>query len=136
MRYEGCCSLIEHTRAVTQTCIADLAVLGGSYEKNGCPLDRDLVVSGALLHDIGKFTEFTPADGAPVYSASARLIRHPLSGALIAAQTGHPDALVNLIATHSFEGKDSARTREADFVRSIDEFVFQCSVTGLRRITP
>ena len=132
VRYEGCCSLIAHVRAVTRACMANYAVLEGFYANNGCPLDRDLVVSGALLHDIGKFTEYTLRDGIPVSSPSAGLLRHPLSGAIIAAQAGLPDELVNLIATHSFEGKDSTRTREADFVRSIEDFVFRCSVTGLK----
>ena len=134
LRYAGCCSLLRHIRAVTRTCMADLEVLGDFYENNGCPLDRDLVVSGALLHDIGKFIEFTLVDGVPAHSPRAELLRHPLSGAIVAARAGLPDTLVNLIATHSFEGKDSARTREADFVRSVDEFVFNCSVAGLKKI--
>ena len=136
VRYRGARGLIDHIRAVTRTCMADLEVLGGFYENNGCPLDRDLVVCGALLHDIGKFTEFTLEAEVPAYSASAALLRHPLSGAIIAARAGLPDTVVNLIATHSFEGKDSARTREADFVRSVDEFVFNCSVAGLKKISP
>ena len=130
--YSGCrCSLIEHVRKVVQTCSANYALLSGFYVQNGCPLDRDLVVCGALLHDIGKFTEFTLREGEPVHSESAALLRHPLSGAIIAAEAGLPDAVVNLIATHSFEGERSVRTGEADFVRAVDEFVFKCSVAGL-----
>ena len=132
--YPGCrCSLIEHVRKVVQTCIADYELLSGFYAQNGCPLDRDLVVCGALLHDIGKFTEFTLRNGEPAHSESAGLLRHPLAGAIIAAETGLPDAVVNLIATHSFEGDRSERTGEADFVRAIDDFVFRCSVAGLAR---
>ena len=132
--YPGCsCSLIEHVRKVVQTCIADYALLSGFYALNGCPLDRDLVACGALLHDIGKFTEFSLREGEPVHSASAALLRHPLSGAIIASEAGLPDTVVNLIATHSFEGNRSARTPEADFVRTIDEFVFKCTVAGLNK---
>ena len=134
--YPGCsCNLIEHVRKVTQVCIANYGLLGGFYEANGCPMDRDTVVCGALLHDIGKFTEFTLRDGKPVYSASAELMRHPLSGAIIAAEAGLPNEIVNLIATHSFEGDRSARTKEADFVRTMDDFVFKCSVAGLLKKT-
>ena len=132
--YPDCrCSLIEHVRKVVQTCIADYEILNGFYAENGCPMDRDLVICGALLHDIGKFTEFTLREGKAVYSESAALLRHPLSGAIVAAETGLPDTVVNLIATHSFEGDRSVRTREADFVRTIDDFVFKCSVAGLAR---
>lgn len=135
VNYPGCrCGLLEHVRKVTQTCIAEYELLGGFYELNGCPMDRDLVVCGALLHDIGKFTEFTLIDGAPVHSGSAALLRHPLAGAIIAAKNGLPDAVVNLIATHSFEGDRSERTKEADFVRAIDDFVFKCTVAGLKKI--
>ena len=132
--YPGCrCSLIEHVRKVVQTCIADYALLSGFYAQNGCPLDRDLVVCGALLHDIGKFTEFTLREGEPAYSRNAALLRHPLAGAIIAAEAGLPETVVNLIATHSFEGDRSARTPEADFVRAIDDFVFRCTVAGLTK---
>ena len=132
--YPGCtCNLIEHVRKVVQTCIADYELLSGFYERNGCPLDRDLVVCGALLHDIGKFTEFTLQGGEPVHSQSAALLRHPLSGAIIAAEAGLPDTVVNIIATHSFEGDRSERSKEADFIRTVDDFVFRCSVAGLTR---
>ena len=132
--YPGCdCSLLEHVRKVVQTCIANYDLLGGFYERNGCPMDRDLIVCGALLHDIGKFTEFTMRGGEAVHSRSAALIRHPLAGAILAAETGLPDVIVNLIATHSFEGDRSVRTKEADFVRTIEDFVFRCSVAGLSK---
>lgn len=134
VNYLGCgCNLIQHVRKVVQTCLADYSLLSGFYEQNGCPMDRDVVACGALLHDIGKFTEFTLRDGKPVHSESAALMRHPLAGAIIAAEAGLPDVIVNLIATHSFEGDRSARSREADFVRTIDDFVFKCSVAGLSK---
>ena len=134
VNYPGCsCNLIEHVRKVTQTCIAVYELLGGFYEANGCPMDRDLVVCGALLHDIGKLTEFTVRDGEPVYSKSAKLLRHPLAGAIVAAKNDLPDEIVNLIATQSFEGDRSGRTREADFVRTLDDFVFKCTVAGLSK---
>lgn len=134
VNYPGCsCNLIRHVRKVVQTCLADYSLLCEFYEQNGYPMDRDMVACGALLHDIGKFTEFALRDGQPVHSESAVLMRHPLAGAIIAAEAGLPDVIVNLIATHSFEGDRSARTREADFVRTIDDFVFKCSVAGLSK---
>ena len=45
-----------------------------------------------------------------------------------------PDELVHLIAVHSFEGDKSYQTAESEFVRSIDIFVFNCSVKGLKKI--
>ena len=91
------------------------------------------MAAGALLHDIGKLTEFTIRDGTVAHGDNFELMRHPLSGALIAAQAGLPDTIVHLIATHSFEGDRSYQTAESSFFRTIDMFVFQNSVAGLEK---
>ncbi len=100
---------------------------------NGVPFDRNLVIAGALLHDIGKLTEFAFRDGAVCHSDSYQLLRHPLSGAILAHDAGLPDALVHLIAVHSFEGERSYQTAESAFVRKLDIFVFENSVAGLQK---
>ena len=130
-----CCSsnLLEHIRTVTQVCISNFDVLNKYYINNGVPFQRDIVVTGALLHDLGKFTEFSLENNKPVHSKTAYLMRHPLSGAIIAAKAGLPDEIVHLIATHSFEGDKSNQTAESDFIRQIDIFVFKCSVYGLKK---
>ena len=105
--------------------------LGGA-----CPgRDRcvDLVVAGALLHDIGKLTEFAHVDNQVCHSRNYQLLRHPLSGAVIAHEAGLPDELVHLIAVHSFEGEKSYQTVESNFVRKLDMFVFENSVWGLQK---
>ena len=135
LNWAGCsCNLIAHSRMVTQVCIDSYQRLAPGYAANGVMLDRDLVVCGALLHDIGKFTEFSLKDGKPVHSETAELLRHPLAGALMANQIGLPDKIVHLIATHSFEGERSAQTPESEFVRKLDMFVFESSVCGLEKI--
>ncbi len=132
--WKGCsCNLIEHIRVVTQLCIANYNCLSKFYVANGAPLDWDTVVCGALLHDLGKFTEFTWSAGGVTYSENAHLMRHPLSGAVMAAQCGLPDTIVHLIATHSFEGDASVKTAESAFVRAIDDFAFKCTVFGLEK---
>lgn len=72
--------------------------------------------------------------GKAVHGDDFQLLRHPLSGAIIAAQAGLPANLVHLIATHSFEGDKSYQTAESKFVRTIDIFVFQNSVEGLEKL--
>ena len=44
-------------------------------------LDRDLVVAGALLHDIGKISELTYGDGSTGYTDEGRLVGHLVSTA-------------------------------------------------------
>lgn len=127
-------SWIEHVTDVTNMCLLEFDQMAKYYARHGVAFDRDVVASGALLHDIGKLTEFAPAgDGTVAHSGNWELMRHPLSGAIIAAKAGLPDKIVHLIATHSFEGERSYHTLESEFVRTVDIFVFQCSVKGLRK---
>lgn len=135
LNWEDCdVSWVEHVRDVTELCLEEFDVLEKYYRRHGVRFDRDLVLAGALLHDIGKLTEFVLRDGKAVHGENYQLMRHPLSGAVIAARAGLPDELVHLIAVHSFEGEKSYQTAESEFVRSIDMFVFRCSVKGLRKV--
>ncbi|MBO4887392.1 MAG: HD domain-containing protein [Firmicutes bacterium] len=130
--YDGVtCNLIEHVNLVTDICMTIYEKVSGYYAANGRPLDRDTVLCGALLHDIGKFTEYALVDGKICHGQYADIMRHPLSGAVIAGRAGLPERIIHLIATHSFEGDKSYLTAEADFVRTIDQFAFKCSVYGL-----
>ena len=133
VNWDCSCNLIEHVRKVTGVCIHTYEEVAPFYKANGVPFDRDTVVAGALLHDIGKWTEFALVDGKPVHSDTADLMRHPLSGAILADRAGLPLNIVHLIATHSFEGDKSYKTAESAFVRTLDDFVFRCSVFGLQK---
>jgi 3'-5' exoribonuclease len=44
------------------------------------PLSRDLVIAGAVLHDIGKLRELEIAGGDPAYTVAGELIGHVLLG--------------------------------------------------------
>lgn len=125
-------SWVEHVTDVTNMCLLEFDQMAKYYARHGVAFDRDIVAAGALLHDIGKLTEFAPQkDGTVAHSGNWELMRHPLSGAILAAEAGLPDKLVHLIATHSFEGDKSFQTLESEFVRTVDIFVFKCSVKGL-----
>ena len=127
------CNLIEHVNLVAELCMSAYEKVARYYIANGVPLDRDTVLCGALLHDIGKFTEFAEKDGVVGHSDNWDIMRHPLSGALIASAAGLPERIVHLIASHSFEGDKSYLIPEAQFVRAMDNFAFNCSVFGLPR---
>ena len=122
---------VEHVTDVTKVCMLQHEEMKIYYERHGVCFDRDVMIAGALLHDIGKLTEFCLEEGRPAHRAGCELMRHPLSGALIAAKAGLPDKVVHLIATHSFEGDKSYQTAESEFVRAIDLQVFRCSLQGL-----
>ena len=135
LNWEKCdVSWVEHVNDVADLCLAEFEVLEKYYKRHSVPFSRDLVIAGALLHDIGKLTEFVPTeDGGAAHGDNYELMRHPLSGALIASQAELPDEIVHLIAVHSFEGDRSYQTPESSFVRSIDIFAFNNAVTGLKR---
>ena len=128
------CTLIEHVRAVTQVCIQVYDIVKKFYERNGTPFDRDTIIAGALVHDIGKFLEFTLKDGQVVHEPKYSYMRHPFLGALVAEKEGLPKELVYLIARHSFEGDKSEHKAESDFVRRLDMLVFHDTVFGLEKI--
>jgi putative nucleotidyltransferase with HDIG domain len=79
---------------------------------------------GALLHDAGKMLEFTLRDGVPAYADNADLIRHPLSGAILAAKHQLPDEIIHLIANHSFEGEKSKKTLISTILNQADAAAF------------
>ena len=83
--------------------------------------DRDIVIAAALIHDAGKFMEYTYRDGAFCYSDSAKYLRHPLAGALLAAKYDLPQKLIHAVATHSFEGHNSYKSLEAKILHIADE---------------
>ena len=66
--------LLEHTVSVAKTCL----YLADKYD-----VSKDLLVAGALLHDIGKLEELS-TEGAVHYTAAGRLLGHIVLGRDIA----------------------------------------------------
>jgi len=112
-------SIIEHTRAVTQTSLKIAEVLEEQYGGR-VSVDRDILLAGALLHDIGKLFEYRKDKGVFVKSREGELLRHPISGAAFAFGYGLPSEVVHIIAVHSKEGDGGKRTVEAVIVHHAD----------------
>lgn len=112
----------DHLRAVTKIALSMVEHCTAIYADK--TINKDIVIAGALLHDLGKFVEFVPGNGTAVYAENAKIIRHPLSGAIIASRAGLPDAIVHIIAVHSFEGKESHKTLESVIVKMADDMAF------------
>jgi len=107
----GC--LTDHTKRVTNLvkCVMD---------QRDEHLNRDYLISGALLHDVGKLLEYKMKDGKVVKSEHGKKFRHPVSGSLLAKELGLPDELVHIIYAHSHEGDAIDRTPEAYIVHHCD----------------
>lgn len=125
----GCpVSCLRHTRTVTRMCRMLMEEYNAAYEEHGgYKLDHDTVLAAAILHDIGKFLEWEKtSDGTSVKTHQGTLLRHPVSGAILAAKMGLPDAIVHCIFMHSTEGNGSKRIPEAILVYKVDEVNFDC----------
>ena len=115
-------TFIDHVRAVCNMCIAIDRVLAETHGERRMPVNRDHLIAGALLADVGKLLEFEIVDGRPVKSDYGKHIRHPFSGVGLAFKHGLPSEVMHIIATHSKEGTGEKRSPEsiifhhADFV--------------------
>ncbi len=86
---------MEHTLNVMKTC----ASLADLYPQ----VDRDLLLTGAALHDIGKVEEYV-WDGAIDFSDAGHLVGHIVSGAMMVKEAADKipgfDPVLNLALQH------------------------------------
>ncbi len=71
---------LEHVLSVTRTCQFLADKYGSEYPDMTPALDRDLVLAGAMLHDIGKLRELELRPEGAVYTSAGQLIGHILQG--------------------------------------------------------
>jgi len=71
---------LEHVTSVTRNAVFLADKYGRDYPELDPPLSRDLVVAGAILHDIGKVQEMKLTPAGAEYTAAGELIGHILLG--------------------------------------------------------
>jgi hypothetical protein len=118
-------TFINHVRAVCRMCIACDDVLDEIHGSNKTPVNRDYLIAGALLADIGKLLEFEIIGGKPVKSDYGKHIRHPFSGVGLAFKYGLPSEVMHVIATHSKEGDGEKRLPESIIFHHADFIDFE-----------
>ncbi len=106
-------SFAQHVRSVTRICAAVSDTFDEIYNGVDLKLDRDMLLAGALLHDVGKLVEMEEVDGAFRKSADGKLVRHAFSGVALADAHGLPAAVQHIIGTHSKEGDPFKRIPES-----------------------
>ena len=117
-------NFVEHTRAVTLTCVAVADVFEKVYGDRN-PVNRDQLTAGALLHDVGKLLEYTTMGGETVKSEFGARLRHPFGGVILAAEQGLPSEVLHMIAAHAREGDLVKRSREATILFHADFTSFE-----------
>jgi putative nucleotidyltransferase with HDIG domain len=89
------------------------------------PVNMDVLISGAILADVGKLLEYEMKDGKAVQGSYGKYIRHPFSGVSLAEACGIPPEVCHIIATHAGEGDMVKRTTEAYMVHHADFMTFE-----------
>lgn len=117
-------NIIEHTRAVTLCSMKIGEVLQKEYQGQ-VSIHLDHLLSGALLHDVGKLFEYKRKEDGFVKSEEGKLLRHPVSGAAFARKFDIPSEVIHIIACHSKEGDGARNTVEAVIVNHADFVNFE-----------
>jgi len=111
---------LEHVRTVCKMCVACDEVLTDAYGDRKTPINRDILVAGALLCDVGKLMEYDKENGKVVKSKHGEYLRHPFSGVGLCFKYNIPDEVMHLIAVHSHEGDKFGRSPEAIILNHAD----------------
>jgi putative nucleotidyltransferase with HDIG domain len=88
------------------------------------PVNMDVLISGAILADVGKLLEYELKDGKTVQGSYGKYLRHPFSGVSLAESCGLPPEVCHIIAAHAGEGDQVKRSTEAYIVHHADFMTF------------
>lgn len=117
-------SFMSHKR-----CVVHIARESGEkmneFFKADLPVNMDVLISGAILADVGKLLEYElDANGKAVQGKYGQYLRHPFSGVSLAEECGLPPEVCHIIAAHAHEGDLVKRTTEAYIVHHADFMTF------------
>jgi putative nucleotidyltransferase with HDIG domain len=126
-------SQAQHLRGVAHLAVAIADEFISSYSE--VSIKRDIVLAGALLHDVGKPYEFDNQErwGADPSIYGFPAIRHPAYGAHLCYTIGLPEEISHIAMNHSpVEGDHIARSLECTIVRYADNTWWRIAgVSGL-----
>ncbi|MEA2069693.1 MAG: HD domain-containing protein [Asgard group archaeon] len=112
-------TFMEHKRAVVHIAVEAAKVMEEFFGKK-LPINRDYLIAGAILIDVGKLVEYVMEEGKAVVGKTGKLLRHPFTGVSLARNNNIPDEVCHMIATHSKEGDLGKRTIEGIIVHHAD----------------
>ncbi len=117
-------SFMAHKRCVVHIAHAS-GVKMNEFFGDDLPVNMDVLVSGAILADVGKLLEYElDANGKAVQGEYGQYLRHPFSGVSLAEECGLPPEVCHIIAAHAHEGDLVKRTTEAYIVHHADFMTF------------
>lgn len=108
--------------------VAHLSLVIARHMKSldpGVDIDEDIVLVGALCHDLGKPYEFDPVHRSRWQADPSRdgfpPMRHTVFGAHIALAAGLPESIAHIALAHSGDGDKIVRSLECSIVHHADE---------------
>ena len=117
-------SFMAHKRCVVHVARASGEKMN-QFFSNNLPVNMDVLISGAILADVGKLLEYElDKNGKAVQGEYGQYIRHPFSGVSLAEECGVPPEVCHIIAAHAHEGDLVKRTTEAYIVHHADFMTF------------
>lgn len=117
-------TFMDHKRAVVHIA-RDSGNKMNEFFGEALPVNMDVLISGAILADVGKLLEYVLDDkGKAVQGSYGKLLRHPFSGVSLAESCGLPPEVCHIIAAHAGEGDMIKRTTEAYIVHHADFMTF------------
>jgi len=117
-------SFMNHKRTCVQLAVAIAKKMVDNFGDE-IKVDMDILISGAILIDVGKLLEYEMVDGKLTTSDYGKVVRHPFSGVGIAARFDLPPEVQHIIGTHSKEGDLGSRTVESIIVHHADFVSFE-----------
>jgi len=125
-------SFMDHKRAVVHIA-KDSGEKINSMFKGELTCDMDVLISGAILADVGKLLEYELDENGKSFQGNyGKYLRHPFSGVSIAEEAGVPAEVCHIIAAHAGEGNMVKRTTEAYVVHHVDFMTFLPFKDGLK----
>ena len=117
-------SFMNHKRTAVQLSV-DIAKRMKENFGDEIKIDMDLLISGAILIDVGKLLEYDKVNGQLTTSKAGKMLRHPFSGVSIADRFDIPPEVQHIIAYHAKEGDLANRSIEAIIVHHADFVSFE-----------
>ena len=117
-------TFMDHKRSVVHIAKAAGEKVNEFYHGE-LPVDMDVLISGAILIDVGKLLEYVlDENGNAIQGTYGKYLRHPFSGVSLAEEFGVPAEVCHIIATHAGEGDMVKRTTESYLVHHADFMTF------------
>jgi putative nucleotidyltransferase with HDIG domain len=117
-------SFMDHKQAVVHIA-KESGIKMNDFFKDELPVNMDVLISGAILADVGKLLEYVlDENGKAVQGSYGKYLRHPFSGVSLAEECGCPPEVCHIIAAHAGEGNMVKRSTEAYVVHHADFMTF------------